>query len=134
MQVTIKNPEMALPVIKRAFYLAWQACGNPSGMGVLQDRPHATEEEVFQNAFHGNDYSGTNHFRNQVTEEKGKVYGDYVFGRMMKIGFSWNNGLIAASDSKPDPDYRAWAGDYSSELAIILRAARELQAELELLS
>jgi hypothetical protein len=62
---------------KRMFYLLWQACGGPRGMGILQNRPDATEDDVWYNIQTAGDYP----------IKTGKdLYADYVFGRMMKFG------------------------------------------------
>lgn len=41
----------------RLFYVAWQRCGGPLGMGMLQDRgPGMTEEQVVANVKCDGDY------------------------------------------------------------------------------
>ena len=50
MDVKIKLADVETDVfLKRCFWLAWQACGGPFNMGVLQDKPTATEDDVFNN-------------------------------------------------------------------------------------
>ena len=79
MKVKIKNAKPE-EVMKEAFWLAWNACGGPLGMGFLQNKPDATKENIWDNVTVSGDYP--------MPINRGEVYGDYVFGRMMKLGFS----------------------------------------------
>ena len=111
------NPNSIDAFASRLFYLAWQACGGPMGMGVFQNRPQATEQEVFNNVLTHGDYPG-NH--NSYSE----VYGDYVFGRMMKFGFSMEDGLLVFRDSPFAPDYQGFSRKYKT-LQSLLDATSE---------
>lgn len=98
-RIECKEPEA---VVKEAFWLAWQACGGPKNMGWLQDNPTADKEAVWKQMYDRVDYAG-NHGQNRT----GNVYGDYVFGRMMKLGLQWDENGIEFTDSAPRSDYQS---------------------------
>lgn len=98
-------------VAKRILWLAWQACGSPTGMGWLQNNPDATEEKVWENVAGCGDYPGGNMFGEN---NPGDFRADYVFGRMMKLSVKWTPTTINLSDSTPRPDYQAWCGKYKT--------------------
>lgn len=113
-------------VAKRAFWLAWQACGGPFGMGVLQDRPAATEDEVWVGARGAHDYVLCSAKRSKP----GEATGDYVFGRMMKLRIEFTEDTISTRDSMPTYDYQAWCHMYPSYDALIDAAAKDLGASV----
>ena len=117
MRIECKNPEA---VAKRAFWLAWKACGGTEGMGFLQNNPAAGEEDVWNNARVGADYAG------KREPKTGEVYGDYVFGRMMKLTLKWNETGIEFRDAVPTRDYQAWCRKYPTYQALIEAAIAEL--------
>ena len=101
MKIKVENPH---EFTKRMFYLLWRACGSPFGMGVLQDYAGATEEDVFENVQTRGDYPG---HPNRNSKE---LYGDYVFGRMMKWGCSVeNDGVNEIYDREFQPDYQGYS-------------------------
>ena len=82
MKIKVNGTVTAEQFAKRAFYLAWQACGGPMGMGVFRDHgPGMTEEQVVSRAVNAGDYGGP---LPGVTNRAGEIYGDYVFGRMSR--------------------------------------------------
>lgn len=93
-------------VAKRIVYLAWQACGGPTGMGFLQDRPNATEEEVWKNAVGRLDYPG------EPLNDESRIYADYVFGRMMKLSVRVAGDKVLLPTDIPRRDYQGWCGKY----------------------
>lgn len=111
-------------VVRRAFHLAFVACRRPSGMGVFQDRgPNVTEDQVWQNVQTRGDYPGF------PDERPGRAYGDYVFGRMMKLSveYSEKDGTIKIRDDEPRPDYQGWSGQvYPTYLSLFQEAASQL--------
>lgn len=107
----------ALSVAKEALWLAWLACGGPLGMGFLQDRPKATKEEVWDNAVNKRDYPGA------LKPSNTKIYADYVFGRMMKLGFEISGKSIKFSDAKLDREYQGWAVVYPTYESLFASAA-----------
>jgi len=111
-------------VAKRAFWLAWQACGGPLGMGFLQNRPDATEEDVWVGARSAYDYVG------YKCNKPGEVTGDYVFGRMMKLHIEFTEDTVSTRDSMPTYDYQAWCRMYPSYDALIDAAANDLGASV----
>lgn len=115
--VTVENNP--LDYVKDVFWLAWQACGGPLGMGFLRDNPGATREEVWENVRSSGDYAwGDN------TDNNWRA--DYVFGRMMKFTVELDDDQVTISGSGPDPDYQAWSREYPSYQALA-DAALKLQ-------
>lgn len=113
MKVQVPEGLKAEEVVKRMFCLAWQACGGPLGMGVLQDRPGASEDEIWENVGRRGDYPGDPDKRGPS-----EAYGDYVFGRMMKLSVHWDDAEIDLGDDSPRGDYQAWCGEYHSYQAL----------------
>lgn len=121
MRIKCDNPEA---VVKEAFWLAWQACGGTTGCGFLQDRQTANKDEVWDRMFNRGDYPSGNdpQLAGNVHNKRGKVYGDYVFGRMMKVGFEWDDVSILVRDTEPRPEYQAWCRTYKT-FADLVQAA-----------
>lgn len=115
MLVQCENP---VEVAKEAFWLAWQACGGPAGMGVLQDRGGVTRDDVWK-AVSGQEAT------DYVVPQGGELrpYGDYVFGRMMKLGMDITSEGISVRDSEPRWDYQAWCSRYPTYESLIAEAA-----------
>lgn len=112
-------------VAKRMLYLAWQACGRPLGMGVLQDRgPNQTEDQVWKSAVGRDDYQGFGKKDNQ------EVFADYVQGRMMKISLRWDDASVtcrSGGSAHPwDQDYQGFSGSYPDFQSLVIAACREL--------
>lgn len=107
-------------VAKRMFWLAWQACGGPLGMGVLQDNPGADEAAVWTNVQDRGDYPM------KLGDKPGHAYGDYVFGRMMKLGVDYGDGFVGLPESKPHPEYQAWCRKYSDYKSLFDAAVASL--------
>ena len=126
MKIECTNPEQ---VIRRAFFLAWKACGGTSGYGFLQNNPTASEERVWENVANRGDYPGGKLFGPAV--KKGEASGDYVFGRMMKLTLRWNDGEIDVQEYQPRADYQSWCGVYPSYESLIRAAIESLAAESE---
>jgi len=121
MQIDVDNPQA---VVEEAFWLAWQACGGPMGMGMFQDRgPGVTKEQVLENVRQDGDYPGSVRH-----EEKGMLSGDYVFGRMMKLTLRFNETGVQVQEQAPSLDYEAWCGTYESYEALIRAAIESLAA------
>lgn len=122
MKVKIKGAKTE-EVVKEAFWLAWQACGGTLGMGFLQNNPAATKDEIWNNVVTSGDYPGR-------TRKKEEPYGDYVFGRMMKLGFSYDKKTITFYDSKPRVVYQAWRRVYASYQKLIEKAVKNVGAQI----
>lgn len=108
-------------VARRCFWLAWQACGGPMGMGVLQDRDGVDEAQVWQNVLNAGDYPG------QHWKAPGEAYGDYVFGRMMKLCIKYGPDSVEIFDDKPSPAYQSWCGRYRTYQDLVEWAMKSLQ-------
>lgn len=111
-----------IAVVKRAFYLAYEACGGSSGMGFLQARNEVSEEEVWQNIRNSGDYPGK-----PFVECDGKAYADYVFGRMLKLGLDWDDDYVLWHDRDLSIDYQAWCGKYATVELLLMAAITSLK-------
>lgn len=114
-----KDPEK---VIKRALFKAWKACGQPLGMGVLQDKPDAAEEDVWNNVQTAGDYPG-----GPVNNEPNFVNADYVFGRMMKLMLEYEEDVIRYPEGDLSPGYQAWCEKYPSYRDLLEAAESEVE-------
>lgn len=111
METTI-NVSNGEAVAKRALFLAWKAA-RVVGMGALADRgPHMTEEQVWQSA----------------RTEKGQVFADYVFGRMMKLHLRYRETSVETNTDELRSDYQSWCGVYRNYGELVQAAERELAA------
>ena len=99
--------EEALEITKEAMWLAWKA-SQIVGMGIFQDNPTATKDDIVR-----------------VTHRGNEVHADYVFGRMMKTRFRVRDGVLSSNDYPPRPDYQSWALNYPTFEAL-LDAAEEV--------
>ena len=112
-------------LIKRMFWLAWQACGSPFGLGVLQDQPGATEESVWKNVSSAGDYPPCSGLINIAVPE-GRVFADYVFGRMVKLWVGWEIGKVILPDHEVRPAYQIWCRVHPSYEALLQAAVDQL--------
>ncbi len=115
-RITVKNP---LEVVKESFWLAWKACGDPLGMGVYQDRPNATKDDIWAQTFP--DYHGS----------QTEAYGDYVFGRMMKLSLKWDDTSIDIGNLGTNIEYQSWARVYPTYETLVLAAESSLEITSE---
>lgn len=116
MKIQVEKPE---EVLKEMFWLAWQACGSPMGMGWLQNRPSATKEDVWNNVANAGDYCAN-------FNRPGTLNGDYVFGRMMKLYVRYDNSSIELPDGTPRADYQSWCGTYPTYQALYDAAVKNV--------
>jgi len=129
-RITIPHHD-PLALAKRMYWLAWQACGAPYGMGILQDKPDATEEDVWQGVIGAGDYVGD--LRNARTNDRGELYtnADYVFGRMMKFGLAVLPDRVMSNYKEgwlPQADYQMWCPTYPTLEALAEAAKESLQS------
>jgi len=120
---------IAVAVAEEAMWLAWQACGGPLGIGILQDNASASKQDVMTNLWTQGDYAGGRDMRGL---DEGEYYGDYVFGRMMKTGIKVTgpdtivvNTAADKKDGSLNPEYVGWCQAYSTREALIT-AAKEI--------
>ena len=123
--ISCSDPEA---VVRRAFFLAWNACRGPSGMGFLQNNPSASEEEVWQNVCDRGDYPGGPLFKGPGVRP-GEACGDYVFGRMMKLRLTWTSEDVCVKDDIPRRDYQAWCAMFGTYEALVRAAIESLAQE-----
>lgn len=127
MRFKVDSWEVAEAVVKRMFFLAWKAVGGPSGiMGCLQDRGEMDEEAVWNNVSTAGDYPGR-----AMSSRSGEAYGDYVFGRMVKLGVKYGDDFVEAHERPLRCDYEAWCGMYPTVEALATAALNELGLPIE---
>lgn len=129
MKVICANAEEAVSLAKRMFFLAYEACGGPVGMGFFQAREGITEEQVWQNVCIEGDY--TANFRG--SNEK-RPYGDYVFGRMMKWGCNLNDATAEVRQEKFRPDYQGFSRIYRTPEDLVSAAIASLNIQPQIIS
>jgi hypothetical protein len=95
-------------------------------MGFLQNCPGATEEKVWNNVVSHGDYPGGAEI---CRDKPGTAYGDYVFGRMMKLSINWTKDAVEVRDSEPRRDYQSWCGVYPTYADLIEAAVKSLEEE-----
>jgi hypothetical protein len=111
---------------KKYFWLAYEACTSPFGMGILQARDSVTEDQVFENVKTRGDYPG-----GAMGRADGEYYGDYVFGKMMKTGLRIQGQVVEINGAEPRFDYQSWCRSYPTQDALLAAAAKEADVELE---
>lgn len=116
--------EIAFAVAKEAVWLAWNACGGPMGFGFFRDAPGSDKEAVWNQAYNNLDYA----VRHGGPEE---VNCDYVFGRMMKLRFTVEDGVLTFGDYEPRGDYQSWCHRYKTFRALFDAAAESVGAAPE---
>ncbi len=112
-------------VMKRYFWLAWQAAGGTFGAGWVQDHPSGTEDEVYNNVLTAGDYPGP------ARSRPNHLVADYVFGRMLKLGIRWEDNILEVQDGKAQIDYQAWGCKYASEAVLLDAAIKEIVGATE---
>ena len=120
MKIVLNNAEEAMNVVKRMVFLAYVACGGPQGMGFLQAVNNADEERVWKNAYNAEDYPA------KFGRQDNEVYGDYVFGRMMKWGCKWSGNTINVPDREFRSDYQSFCRTYPNNKALVTAALDSL--------
>lgn len=106
-------------IVKRMFWLAWLAAGSPVGMGFLRDNPNAGEDDVWENVMGGGDHAICRY-------GPGDTYGDYVFGRMLKLKIRWDDKSITLPRYQPNPAYQAWCLEYPTYESLLQAAKATL--------
>ncbi len=124
MIIKVSNVDELNALVRRILFLAYNA-SSCFGMGFLQQRSGATEEQVFNNAANMGDYPGGNAMRHAPP---GDINADYVFGRMMKLSIRYDesNLTIDLSNGTPRLDYQSWCGTYKTYEQLVDAAAKQL--------
>lgn len=125
MKIKLKTEDDAKAVVKRAFFLAYNACGRALGMGLLQARPNVTEDELYDAIIGNHDYTfpGCDPTKQDETD----LYADYVFGRMMKLGIQRNGCEVEIPDrDEYDPEYHDFAHKYPNATELLTAAVKDL--------
>jgi hypothetical protein len=120
MKINHDNPTA---VAKRAFFLAYEACGGTSGNGFMQARSGANEQMVWDNVMSAGDYA----FNPNPSVSRPRA--DYVMGRMMKFSLDIGPDSITCGDHEISRDYQGWAGTYDSYDALLTAAVESVNAE-----
>lgn len=113
---TIELPKelSGIKVAKRAMFLAYESA-YPVGMGFLQAREGLKEEDI---------YKATEQHR------PGALYGDYVYGRMMKLGIEFTFSSVTIQGPFIS-DYQSFSGKYTNPEDLINAAIMQLIDEME---
>lgn len=119
MKITLQSEEQRVALVKRMVYLAYEAVGSASGMGVFQAVDSADEEKVWARAYNQGDYCMRHGDENEV-------HCDYVFGRMMKWGCNWNGCEVTIRDMQFRPDYQEFCRKYKDNSALVNAALTSL--------
>ena len=106
MKKKVNNPK---EIAEEMLWLAWNACRGSRGMGVFQDNPEASKEDVVHNVKTSGDYPV-----DLKNSEDNHYTADYVFGRMMKLRIDWEDGNIILPVFEPSPEFQEWASVYPS--------------------
>lgn len=121
MKIKSDNPQ---DLAVRAFYLAYEACGSTQGMGMLQARESVTESQIRENVVNNGDYPI------QLGKSPNvRMYGDYVFGRMMKLRIIVQDDGVEVPDDMPRLDYQAWSAKYGTYEDLIEAAKLSLASD-----
>jgi hypothetical protein len=123
-KINVKNAEK---VVKEAFWLAWQA-SRVFGMGHLKASPGETKESVWKNVKNAGEY-GEGAAELMGSNKTGMAYGDYVFGRMMKLRIEYDRDSITVRDDMPIPGYQSWCSVYKTYQDLIEAAKKSLGQE-----
>lgn len=113
--MTPTTPFTGERVAKRALFLAYQQA-RVLGLGVLQKRDNASEEDVWQACLGAHDYRGS-----------AFKHADYVFGRHMKLALRWTETTVEAHAENDD---QAWCANYTSTDALLQAAIASLKTEV----
>lgn len=110
--------------MSRMIYLAWQKSG-VFGMGMLQDRGEQPEQVVVEAAISRRDYPGG------ALNRPGVIDCDYVFGRMMKLRFTYEGDVIECRGGTSwTPDYQSFCTTYRDFPALVKATAESLGCEV----
>ena len=125
MKIILTNKKDVVDIVRRMVFLAYNACGGASGMGIFQEMrlggQKAEEDQVWQCAYRREDYPGGR--RDTDTNE---IYCDYVFGRMMKWGCRWDDKSITLSNGQYRSDYQGFSGTYPDDQSLAKAAIQSL--------
>ncbi len=117
-------------IVRRAMFLAWKS-SRAVGFGVLQNRgSEQSEDQVWKSMFNREDYPSGNEYGDN---KPGKVYADYVQGRMMKVGFRWDAETIGVNGGEWRSDYQSFCHAYPNAFLLLTAAASEVGAGIELM-
>jgi hypothetical protein len=118
---TLKHDDPEI-LAKRMYWLAWKACGPAQGMGVLQERDGVTEDDVWARI------RGGGHDNSNETTRLGRLYADYIFGRMMKCDVRVEEGEVCfpSHADAVTPDYQDWALTYPTYTDLASAAVADL--------
>jgi len=116
--------ENVMLVTKEMYWLAWQA-SSVVGLGILQDNPSATSDDIWMIVTGGMavDYSGPS------TDNPLRPYGDYVFGRMMKLRLEIIGNEIMYGGMEPRPDYQSWCVKYPTIQSLFDQANKNVHRQ-----
>jgi hypothetical protein len=126
MIITLPASLTGISVVKRAVFLAYEA-SLVLGTSVMCAPGGQTEEDVWNNICSAGDYPPG--MTSKVRNKKGNVYVDYVFGRMMKLGFRWDETMVEIKENVLKKDYQPWCETYPTFQHLIDAAIKSLCEE-----
>ena len=109
MRIAVDNAE---EVVKEMMWTAWRA-SSVFGMGIMQDKPNATKEEVWARI------KGGGHDDSITPSKPNEAHADYVFGRMMKLYLTYGERYIDLPEAEPRTDYQSWGNLYHTYQALL---------------
>lgn len=109
-------------IIKRIYWLAWRA-SCVVGMGIFQDKPSATEEDVWKNVQSRADYP----IQAEKKLSPNRWEADYVFGRMMKLYVRIEDGNICIRPKEFRSDYQSFCHKYPTPDSLMQEAINSLK-------
>jgi hypothetical protein len=115
------NANEFLTLAQHYFLLAYQECRSELGMGYLQARTDLSVGDVLK-------YCAKQEYSTKI-----KYNGDYIAGRMAKLGIEYDTELstVSVSDREPTADYQAWsAGQFKTFDALLRQAAKNAYVSL----
>lgn len=115
-----ENERETALLAREIFWLAWQA-SQAFGMGLLQDNPTATKEQVWNNILCAGDYPGRS-----LSPHKEELSADYVFGRPIKLVILMEKNRLELRDTLPHEEYQGWALKYPTVLDLITAAKENI--------
>jgi len=115
-------------IAKRYFFLAYEA-SNIGGLGIIRGRSDINEDDIWNNVLQSGDYPKGSH-NNNINEP----YGDYVFGRMMKVGCKILENGIEVRDGLGRLDFQSWASKYPTFKDLAVAAVSSLMSNIPLIS
>ncbi|MFW6122210.1 MAG: hypothetical protein ACOC80_15110 [Petrotogales bacterium] len=130
MAKAIVDKNIVLEVAKEVFWIAWQN-SNCLGLGLLRNSPSSSKEDVWNNITNAGDYPCN--MNCNIVKNNFDIYGDYVFGRMMKLSVYFNidtGEIVVGNDNiPPRQDYQSWCSQYETYDDLLQEAIKNVSGK-----